>query len=386
MNKFKILIIITLIASCEMSWSQEFVFLGEGAKDEVRFFWIPKKGWPQGGIGINIKRKSLDGKWIKLNSDLIIPGNTQSKVLNNIGLSGSDMDQLVNKRGQLIKSKQLNEIESGTFVNLITDGNTLKVVSLMLNSDFDIALMAGFGFVDMNIPNFSGVYEYGLFLVSEQGEVDRPIAIFNWEYGTSPTIDVLIQGAAKTNKGSKTVDLTWEVDVEKYKNYGVLNGFNIFRKEMEGDFIKLNDKPIWVSLKEAKSTLYYRDINVDLEKGYVYAAAPNTIFNTDGSYSEVKIDPVGEIPEIPSPVLENPQYVDKELQLHWKFEVSDESFIKGFFIQKKHNENNIFENVSELLPANIRAYNIVNFPFQNDNYYHYKVVAVNMNEIGRAHV
>jgi len=270
----------------------------------------------------------------------------------------------------------LNEIEPGVFINLITDEKTLKVVSLMLNSDFDICLIAGFGYVDVNVPKSSEIYEYGLFTVEGQGESDDLVATFNWEHGTSPTIDVPMQGAAKTNKSNKTVDLTWEVDVEKYKNYGILNGFNIFRKEMEGDFIKLNDKPIWVSLKEAKSTLYYRDINVDLEKGYVYAAAPNTIFNTNGSFNEIKVEPVVVIPEITPPKLSAPQYSTNKLQLNWEFDSSKEAFIKGFYIQKKQDQGNLFENISDLQPVNTRSFDFTNLPAANDNYYHFKVIAI----------
>ncbi|MDH5366491.1 MAG: fibronectin type III domain-containing protein [Cyclobacteriaceae bacterium] len=375
MRHVRFIIFLLAIVISDYVTAQDFMFLGEGRKDEVRLFWIPKNTWPQNVIGVNIKRRTRNGEWILLNDKVIVPSTSLDKSLENIGLSSNDINALKNKRAKHIQSGQLKAIESTNLIELLGDNNTLKGISLILNSDYDLALIAGFGYVDQQIPHSSEEYEYGLFLLSDMGEENNPEATFHWDYGTNPSIQIPMDGRSRTNKNRKIIELTWEVDVQNYKDYGILNGFNIFRKEENNKFKKLNNKPIWISIREAKSTLYFKDVDVDLDKKYTYAAAPNTIFNTSGDFNEIKVEPVMEIPEMVTPTLQNPQYLTNKIQLNWKFDSDNESYIKGFYVQKKQDDN-MFVDISELLSPNVRSFSFDGLPTPDDNYYHFKVIAV----------
>ena len=356
------------------TWAQDILFLGEGKKDEVRLFWIPKKQWDEGLKGFNIKRKS-DDNWEKLNTTLIVPGTFEGKPLDNLGLNQGAVGQLEDKRAQLISSNALNSIGTEELITFMKDENALKGVSVMLNLDFDVALIAGFGYVDSNIPK-AKEYTYGLFPVYDTGENSEPVATFNWLYNTSPEINVPLQGTSRTNQKRKTVELTWEVDVDAYKSYKILNGFNVYRKEKgEQDFIKLNDNPIWVPLKEEKSILFYKDENIDTEKSYIYAAAPATIFNTRGNLAELEVTLVTPVPEIQPPVLKDPQN-DQSLDFEWEFDNAVESSIKGFYVQLKQREGLQFDNISDLLAPSTRAFSYNSLPTADGGHYHFRVIAV----------
>ncbi|ELR73217.1 fibronectin domain protein [Fulvivirga imtechensis AK7] len=367
-------IIFFLLFFTIQTWAQDILFLGEGRKDEVRLFWIPKKQWDEGLKGFYIKRQS-DGSWEKLNNTLIVPGTFEGKPLDNLGLSRGEVNRLEDKRSRLISSGSLNSISTDQLITVMTDEHAVKGISVMLNLDFDVALIAGFGYVDTDIPQ-AREYTYGLFPVYNTGESNDPVSTFSWVYNTSPEINVPLQGTSKVNQRRKTVELTWELDVEAYKSYKILNGFNIYRKE-EGaqGFTKLNDSPIWVPLNDKKSTLFYKDEDIDTEKSYTYAAAPATIFNTRGNMAELEVTAATHAAEVQPPVLKDPQK-DHSLNFEWKFDGASELSIAGFYVQLKQKDGLQFDNISDLLPPSTRAFSYNNLPTADNSYYHFRVIAV----------
>ncbi len=384
MIKRVLVILFFTLSALGTSLSQEkYLLLGEGREDEVRLFWTPTESWAENLVGFNIKRKS-DGAWEKINSDLIIPGTSNNKDLSALNFSNAETLTLTQKRSELISSGILNAISTEDLINLMGSKNNVESFSIMLNSDFDIALIAGFGIIDSNIAEIDGTYSYGLFPVYDEGETNEPIQEFDWEYGTSPSIMVEMGGRARTNKKRGTVDLIYKIDTESYKSYDILNGFNVLRKkEGEQSFEKLNDNPIWVSLKLDKATLYYKDEGVDLEENYIYAVAPNTIFNTNGTPEEISVAPPAEINEsIQPPVLQSPSVGDTKggLQLNWEFDQQFEGSISGFYVQLKEKDGNLFNNISELLEPAERSYQF-DLPEADDSYYHFKVIAIRKDEL-----
>ena len=373
MNRIKIFLISLLIVLAGHLQAQHFLLAGEGRIDQVRLFWAPETTWPQDVLGVNIKRKS-SGEWTKLNDEMLVPGTVLDKKITSTGLGSENIQRLTDKKKQLIQNSKLNEIETGKFIEFMGDEKMAKSISFMLNSDFDIALIAGFGYVDRNVPDNSGQYEYGLFYVTAEGESNSPDVTYQWTYGTEPTIDVSMEGEIKVN--NKTIELTWEVDVESYRSYKVLNGFNIFRKEEGNDYGKLTDRPIWISMKEATSKLYYKDDQADPEKKYIYAAVPTTIFNTEGSFNEIEFEPVDTDANPSSPDLKKPSNDQGKLQLNWGFKQDDEPHIQGFYVQKKQKDGLRFKKVSELLPSDARTFAYSGLPEADDSHHHFKVIAV----------
>ncbi|GAA0894200.1 hypothetical protein GCM10009122_38800 [Fulvivirga kasyanovii] len=374
MGKVKITVLFLLMISWQSGvLGQDIVFLGEGRMEEVRLFWIPAKGWDDNLDGFNVKRK-VGENWILLNSTPIVPGTSITKGLDNLGL-GDKTNNLVEKRQTMIRSGNLKSIETDDMIDALKNENTVKGLSVALNLDFDVALISGFGLVDREIGD-EGFYIYGLFPVYDGQETDKPVSIFEWENRTTPEYKVSMQGALKSASSKrKEVELVWKVDIEEYKKYDVLNGFNIYRKSEGGEYTRLNETPIWVSLKQKSASLYYKDEGVDLEKNYTYAAAPNTIFNTHGTYAEVKVE-VQEMPETMNPpVLSAPEKGQNSLLMNWSFSNTQEPFIKGFYVQLA-DENNVFGNISELLAPNIRSFNFLKAPEPDNKYYHFKVIAV----------
>lgn len=366
------------------SFSQEeYLLLGEGREDEVRLFWTPTESWPSNLLGFNIKRKSEES-WIKLNADVIVPGTSEQKSLTNLNFSNTEINRLRQKRSQLISAGTLKSLSTEDLIEIMASKDNVEGVSIMLNSDFDIALIAGFGFVDLNIESKTGTYTYGLFPVYDNGEAKEPVQEFVWEYGTSPTIVVEMEGNAKANSKRETVDLVYKIDTKSYRSYDILNGFNVLRKkEGEESFVKLNENPIWVSLKLDKATLYYKDEGVDLTEEYVYAVAPNTIFNTNGTLVEIKVAPPAEIDEsVKPPVLQTPSVDETQgnIQLNWDFDQTFEESISGFYVQLKEKDGNLFNNISELLDPSVRTFEF-DQPAADNAYYHFKVIALRKDDL-----
>jgi len=380
----KVLVILFLVLSTGISFSQEeYLFLGEGREEEVRLFWTPTESWDENLVGFNIKRKSTD-EWVKLNTAIIAPGTSDEKDISILGLSNDVVQRLAQKRSDLISAGTLKSIPTQELKDLMASKNNIESISIMLNSDFDIALIAGFGVIDSNIPKINGSYSYGLFPVYNNGEASEPVEVFEWKYGSLPNIAVKMEGDAKANEKRETVELIYKIDTESYKSYDILNGFNVLRKK-EGDeeFERLNSNPIWISLKQNKATLYYKDENADLNETYIYAIAPNTIFNTNGTPVEIKVEPPVEINEsIKAPILATPERREStgKLQLKWQFEPSYEESINGFYVQLKEKDGNVFNNISPLLESNSRSFEY-DLPPANDEYYHFRLIAIRKDEL-----
>ncbi|MDX1629239.1 MAG: hypothetical protein R3345_11105, partial [Fulvivirga sp.] len=135
-------LILFLFFSFKTLYAQDFLLLGEGRQDQVKLFWIPKQAWDSSIIGFNIKRKA-EQDWKKLNAEVIVPGTTKAKKLNNLGLKSNELANLKEKRNQFIESGGLKEIETQQLIDYMSDEQTLKGISLLLNSDYSKALIAG---------------------------------------------------------------------------------------------------------------------------------------------------------------------------------------------------------------------------------------------------
>ncbi|UII26438.1 fibronectin type III domain-containing protein [Fulvivirga maritima] len=375
-----ILIFCLFLCFIQSSYAQDMNLLGETKSDEVRLFWLPSKGWPEGLEGVVIKRKlTSTSNWEKLGNEPIKPSTMGTKALNNIGLNSSEAAALTAKRQEMIAGKKLKETSYENLTNYMATENGVSAMSIALSSNYDVALMAGFAYVDHVEKGY--IYTYGVFGIYNRNEKNQPMGTFTPQKNP-PKYDVILSGkVSKTNKSAGSIGLIWKIDTEKYKGFKVLNGFYIYRKEKGADeYVKLNDTPIWVSLKDKEGTLFYEDKGVDLEKSYIYAARASTIFNTYGEYSEVEYESSPEVPAtVPAPKLDRPDKGTGSLNFKWSFPEDQQPYIKGFYVQLIKDKGPA-ENVSPLLEVGSRSFAYQQIAAPDNNYYDFRLIALTQDD------
>lgn len=260
----------------------------------LEVFFLPGE-WAQGQVGYTLK-KFDNGEWTDLHPGILFPHIDRSGKINNIIRNSSYKARLIEKRSRLLDEKKLNPLDSASFLKLLANPNMLKSISVMLRSDFDIALISGFGLhVSKGV---SPGDQIGLFSESSRPST-KPVEVFNIDGATKIKLPVKSTYQRRKNK----VEVTWETDVRTYDSLGILNGFNIYRVNSGGDTTKLNKSPIWMKRDSTKGFVYYKDqLKSDTSRA-VYILKPVTIFNREAKGYSIKVEE-NKTGEITPPVLE----------------------------------------------------------------------------------
>ncbi|UII20014.1 hypothetical protein [Fulvivirga ligni] len=368
----KIIIFLLLIITFK-SAGQDMTFLGYGLESEVRLFWLPNEKVPENLAGYNIKRRQGEGEWLLLNESPILPATSSDKLLNNLGLSSNDIERLSAKRSDLIKQNKLTPKDHDEFISFLGQEGVTKALRFVLASDFDLSLIAGFGYVDH--PKAKGKFTYGIFPVLKDVE-GQVAATYSLDFGTETKFPIEINGEVKAiNQKASSVELLWTVNLEDYKKYPFISGFDVFRRDAADQFKKLNENIIWMSTGSKEGVVFYSDNTVQLDNSYTYAIRPKTIFNTFGEYSELEVA-TKKIPEdIAMPTLEKVDYIQTGFSLDWQFSADKEEFISGFYVEKV-DEIDQFQKVSELLVSSTRHFTFTSAAPKDGSYHTFRVVAV----------
>ncbi|MEI6184159.1 MAG: hypothetical protein WCP65_01425 [Bacteroidota bacterium] len=277
-----LILLITCLTLVSATWANkiEAKLIGESQDGRtVKLMWFVKK-WDKNLIGFNIKRKGANNEWVTINNDLIVPEVSVDKNLQIVENSTEELLRLKSKLKTMLDAGQLKSADRLSFVNsLITNSDTLKVMSRSFGQDFDLALFSGFGFSDRAGANQTE--EYALFPVRVNQVEDKfPSATFIWKNedkaNVNPSINI---STANTDNG---VQLVWKMPLETINKIHA-KGFNIYRKEGNA-WVKVNDKPIQ-EFDNNKNGYTFFDNNIGKNE-VTYSVTLTTMFNNESNVNE----------------------------------------------------------------------------------------------------
>ena len=368
--------LITLLFAVTSLFSQELgaKFVGEGDRDLVKFFWLPES-WPQELDGFFVKRKPVNngtqGDWQDVNNTIIYPEISQDKSINNVETSPSEQQRLRDKLGQLISSGAMRPLSrSDYYTEVLSIKDQLDGVSFLLLVDYDLVLLNGFGLIDRFVPQ-ADAYVYGLFPQINGQISPDPIETFDWTYGSSPDLQLDMTPTSKIRR--KNINLRWEFDITRFRELE-LKGFYVYKINPQRDTTRLTDDFIVMTQTENPAFLTYSAPFEERDTASVYFARPITYFNTEGDASVLRVRPSQLVQATVPPVLQELEIQTDKINLAWEFPVDNNSAIQGFKVQRKKSLASPFEDVSDVIDANIRSFedNNLNGPSR----YIYRVIAI----------
>jgi len=360
--------------------------IGESDGISVKLMWVLNK-WPSGLEGFNVKRRSTDGnkkgKWDELNSSMIFPEISANKSYTNAIKNFDENQRLFNKVQKLMLSNKLKEVKKNDFIKRVSsDPNAVKGVSFANALDYDIALISGFAFVDLNVPA-GNVYEYGLFPVINGKVSTDPVSLFEWKYGNKPDLSITggsLKTAITSVKNKIQLKIIFNGNDIRNKHAA---GFNIYKSEDGKFFSKMNISPVSSSSSADASVVSYFD-NDAKEKGTtVYSVALVSIFGNEGPRIKTIYDPEKFPKNLTSPVVSKVGFISQNyhdgLKVEWTFDKLNEPFIRSFLLEKAVLPNK-FKVVAILSNVSARSYTDKEI-MPLSSYIQYRITAITEDEL-----
>ncbi len=390
----KILITVCILLLIQSVYSQSnrlFSIKGEGTDDKVSLLFEVKT-WPDSLDGFIIKKRVFEseekvGGWKSLDNKVIIPGNSLDKKLTNITNNASLVQSLYKLREVYFSNTgkldtKLSKVSADELKKNLSNQDFNQIIKLLFAYDYNIALMYGFAYVDYKVPNKAYKVEYGLFPVFSGVQSNDPIDRYSWLIGSQNNLNLTIKNQ-KIKRKKNTVALTWQLNRDSIDNNYNIAGFNIYRKTMQGEYSKINDRVIWLNRATQNRIVYYKDSIPNRDVNYLYALVPVSLFNTEGSKYEMLLN--SKIPDIlPAPLLKSDipyghDFIKEGVRFSWQYDTLYTNSISGFLIKRMDNVVDGFIVVSDTLKPSERSYFDRNVPLTSEKKYYYKLVVLQEN-------
>ncbi len=379
------LLMLVLGVSTSVIGREKYGIKGE-YKTAVRLLW-QVDSWPARFEGVHIKRREIIAgnrtEWLQLTKQPIRVYNDLYKNLENVCGHKQRRDQLETKRFKYMNnteegSTRLVPIAEQEVRGYFKDSKTLKMVRLLFMADFDIALMFGFAFEDHSILK-GKKYEYAL--VEKTADNDRNTIVATCVVSTVSGNTLRLE-PQKTHIERKANDvyLSLQYNKEEFDAQKRLAGFNIYRKEYNGDRTKLNEQLIWIDRSGEKRELNYIDNRFNEEPFEAYEISPVSFFNNEGLATVLKWSEESAVPmESAQLFLDQSKNVDliKEgVKFKWYFNESLENSIKGFVLQRMDRGDRDYQVISDTLPPSLRDFHDRSLTDSDGNKFYYRLLTI----------
>ena len=361
----------------EKPWAMLFA----DASDDgvVRLYWS-LRDWPVDLKGFNLKRKDVDQSstnWQKLNRSLLIPSSNKDKDFANQGLSAERVIDIQKAYTELDRNGEVNPISGEDMVNLLKSiGGPLAGDRIAMSSNFNIALIYGFAFVDEK-ADVNGRYSYGLFTVSDDGsESLQPVAEFVYEPRLNTDEPYMVELQASAGSG---IELTWDMEQARSDALSIV-GFKIYRRAISGD-------SEWQALltSGAFSTgdirggiMYYKfnDRKANLKLEYEYGVAPINMFQRECALSTTLYVPEVPVEAIPVEIASVRQSADCEVELTWEVPIEYAEAYASLTVLRVDSITSDYVAVSPALANSATTYIDRSFEAKKEKHqYYYKLMA-----------
>lgn len=314
----------------------------------VKLVWFFKT-WSKDVTGFDIKRKDGLQDWVKLNTEPIIPELTQKKNLKIVEADELEEGRVKAKLYKMITGHKISAMAKDEFLQMLnTDDKAAQALTGLMEKDYDLALMSGFGFVDHSITKKTN-YQYGLFIQGTNTLLDSVL----WNYGQIPDLNVVNDITAKGTTSANGIQVIWNADLMKMRA-GDVTGFNIYR---EG--IRLNSTPILpVNTKDPTEFTFF-DRAANGANPNLFSISAESIFGIEGIIKSYAYNPEDHPAEYVKPVVNEINslgyYFKEGINIKWTFPKESERFLKGFYIEKDNMPEG-YVRVSGLLDSSARSY------------------------------
>lgn len=275
MKNLILLVMLVMISPILKANTIEAKLIGECQDGKtIKLMWFVKK-WDKNLVGFNIKKKNKDGQWVSINNEPIVPEVYQNKNLQIVENSTEELIRLKSKLKSLLEQGVLKSMDNKSFIqSLLKNNDTLKILSRSFGSDFDLALISGFGLIDRN--NIEDKEQYGLFPVRLNGEEKSPVAMFTWNSKDNIHLEQSINvNSTYTETGVK---LLWSLPLNTINKIHA-KGFNIYKKEGT-NWVKINNKPV-TEFDNLNNGYTFND-HTQTDENITYAITIATMFNNEG--------------------------------------------------------------------------------------------------------
>jgi hypothetical protein len=333
----------------------------------VKLVWFLKSGNPA-ITGFDVKRKEGLGQWVKLNTEPILPAISLKKKLSIVESDNTEIGRIRDKQSDLFKQGKLKEINNSNYLaKLNTNDQEISHIAAMISLDYDIALIAGFGYVDHTVSNKT-TYEYALFIQGTDILLDK----VSWNYGEIPDLNVVHDITSRSTPGKNGITIIWTADPAKMKT-GYVAGFNIYRQG-----IRLNEHPVVAANDKEPAEFSWFDKSAGSSSAMQYSISAGSLFGIEGIIKPYTYNPQDhpasykqtEVKEITS----LGYYFKEGIKVQWSFPKDQEHFLKGFYLEKDNMPEG-YQQVSGLLDPSERGY-IDKTPSPVTGYIRIRVVAV----------
>jgi hypothetical protein len=370
--KRSILLIITILLVCPALFGQTNtnanLLLQSADGKTVKLLWFFNH-WDPNISAFDIKRKEGLQDWMKLNVEPIVPEISTQKKLSIVENDPVAESMVRSKFYKMISTKKVRLTDHAAFLQQLSkDDKALQELTNMMMRDYDLALIAGFAYVDHTVLKKDG-YKYGLFIHGSDKIVDSA----TWNYGEIPDLNTVTNITSRpVNKSGIGIHIIWNADLNKMKMADVA-GFNIYR---EG--IRLNSTPITASNSKDPSEFIWYDRSANSTLPIQYSISAESIFGIEGIIKSYTYNPADHPDEYKKAKVTNVAslgyYFKEGIDLQWTFPKEYERFLTGFNIEKDNMPNG-YQHVSSVLDASSRSY-IDKSPSPTSAYIRFRVNAV----------
>lgn len=376
----KIVLVLLLFISSGLQ-AQEVKMLGEGQGDQVRLRWNVTS-WKYNYIGFNVKRRVFNEKkpnaWTTLNPSVIHPEISVDRDLKSASNSDSVQLALKNLFNEKEAAGTWSKFDSLQFIEELQQNGT-EPLKLLLGLDYDITLIAGFGYIDDNLPKpKGGSYEYQVsVLLNDGSEIDSE-GTFVWKWGTTPVIDVKIEPALTSNKKKTKIRARWSVDTKSFRAANSLLGFNIYHITPNGK-VPVNEGILFPDVSSETSYVTATDKRkFPAAVSIRYEIRAVTAMNREFVMGESSYNP----DDVPSDfeVLMDTVYdlnfdLNQDAFVSWSVPKDQERFIKNYIVYRGKGGPSSMKVITDTLSASSRTWVDRSFKKNHDKF-NYKIEAV----------
>ena len=368
-----VLINFFLLSSANAQWIK---LHGMVENKMVKLYW-ETHDWPEDLYGFNIKRiEEGTDEWVKLNKEVISPQFNENNYWSNQGMNNEQTAYIKEKFEEYIDLGKVQLVKNEQFLKLLKNAGGLKSGDrIRMKNDFDLAFIAGFGFID-NIDIKDKKYTYGIFYVQDGGkEKAEPEATFSIINTDKLQIDQTFE------KAKKGINISWTMSSKEVRDLGMF-GFNIYRSKKGIKSLEILNKRPLGSVKTENDTLVwnYQDNQADNSKDYIYAIAPVNMFQKEikrfvKKYNSKKFQ-ILEIPSIDTLHLVN----DIQVLVKWrkKFTKKELKRIKELKVERTESNKLLFKPISNILAGDSYQF-IDSIKKEYGKIYVYRLVVVDKN-------
>ncbi len=349
MRSYLLTILICLLGGTLFAQTDDIQLLAQSPDGKtVKLLWT-MHALPADVTGFDIKRKDGLGDWQKLNRQTLTPEISVKKSLTNAESDATEATRIKEKMALLVRYNKLQQYDQPTFAGKWRgDDKDVRDILELAASDFDVAIMCGFGFVDHTVTEKTD-YQYGLFVHG----TDKLLARASWNYGEIADLDVIQEITSKAVPGKTGVQLVWNADISRMNDAHVA-GFNVYKRG-----IRLNDRPIISTSETDPSEFTWNDAGARSTVADQYSISTESIFGIEGIIRSYTYNPAEHPSEYKKAVVTSMSsigfYFKDGLSIKWSFPKEYEPYIKGFYVEKDNMPSG-YNRVSGLLSPQQRSF------------------------------